>query len=90
MLSMSDPEPQSITNPAKQMLTMEQDVSNQIHFRNINIPVPVPSCMLPPLYGYIVLTHWRACMHGCTCTHTNTYIQGVVDNTHTDRHNPFS
>lgn len=46
------------------MLTMEQDVSNQIHFRNINIPVPVPPSLLPPL-----------CSHLCSHIHARALIQ---------------
>lgn len=52
------------------MLTMEQDVSNQIHFRNINIPVPVPPSLLPPLCSPHLCSH----IHACALTHTYRYV----------------
>lgn len=56
--------------PAKQTLTMEQDVSNQIHFRNINIPVPVPPSLLPPLCSPHLCSH----IHARALTHTYKYM----------------
>lgn len=66
------------------MLTMEQDISNQIHFRNINIPVPVPPPCCPH-YAHHICAHTFTHVYSPTQLHTHKYMHTEADTAHARR-----